>query len=33
MGKDFEKGCTCIAESLCCTLDTNKTLLINFTPI
>ena len=25
--------CTCITESLCCTPETNTTLLINITPI
>ena len=36
MGKEFEKKvgtCICITESLCCTLETNTTLFINFTPV
>ena len=30
MGKDFEKISTYISESLCCTFETNTTLLINW---
>ena len=37
-GKEYEKECIyyiyiCITESLCCTPETNTTLLINYTPI
>ena len=33
MGKEFEKEQKHITESLYCTLETNITLLINYTPI
>ena len=36
MGKESKKrvdGCICITESLCCTPETNTTLLINYAPI
>ena len=33
MGKEFEKEDTCITESLYCTPETIKTLLIDYTPI
>ena len=36
MGKEFEKRihtCICITELLCCTPETNTTLLINYTRI
>ena len=35
MGEEFEKKidiCVCITESLCCTFETNTTLLTNYTP-
>ena len=36
MGKEFEKRrdtCICVTKSLCCTPETNTTLLINYAPI